>query len=196
MRHGDGCRPHAAGGQISRKRRCTAIDVLSGIAARLTAPIDLAVTKDMSYIDRLIASCLAAKQARPTREVDGADPADLDGIQKAIYVIEEVGGDPQETFMAFSRYKKKKERACAKLNAPSSVLYVGSSATGVKKRIEQHMGQGHKGTYALHLSHWFRGTYKVTVRQYDVSDEVLQILEDELSDRIKPAFGKQGGNNR
>lgn len=150
----------------------------------------------MSYIDELIESCQAAKRAKPTREVDGSDLANLDGIEKAIYVIEEVGGDPEKTFMAFSRYKEKKERACAKLNAPSRVMYVGSSTTGVKKRIEQHMGQGHKGTYALHLSHWFCGTYKVTVRQYDVSAEVLQILEDDLAERIKPAFGKQGGNNK
>src|SRR5471030_3340809 len=88
------------------------------------------------------------------------------------------------------------ERACAKLNAPSNVMYVGSSTTGIKKRIEQHVGQGHKATYALHLSHWFNGKYKITVWQYDVSDEVLQIIEDDISDRKKPAFGKQGGNNK
>ena len=90
----------------------------------------------------------------------------------------------------------KKERACARLNAPSAVLYVGSSTTGVRKRIEQHLGRGNKGTYALHLSHWFSGQYKVTVKQYDVSDAVLQIIEDDLSHSLKPAFGKQGGNNK
>jgi hypothetical protein len=31
---------------------------------------------------------------------------------------------------------------------------------------------------------------------YDVENEVLQIIEDDLSDILKPAFGKQGGNNK
>lgn len=149
----------------------------------------------MSYIDLLITSCNAAKAATPVKEIDGADLTALDGIEKAIYVIEEIDGDPEQTFLAFSRFKEKKKRACAKLNAPSMVMYVGSSTTGVRKRIEQHMGCGNKGTYALHLSHWFSGNYKITVRQYDVADEVLQIIEDDLSDKLKPAFGKQGGNS-
>lgn len=154
--------------------------------------------ENMSYIDTLIKNCEAAKTAQPStsRVIEASDLSALDGIEKAIYTIDEIDGNPEQTFLAFSRYKEKKERACAKLNSPSNVMYVGSSTTGVKKRIEQHMGQGNKGTYALHLSHWFKGKYKVTVRQYDVSDEVLQIIEDDLSDRLKPAFGKQGGNNK
>jgi hypothetical protein len=44
--------------------------------------------------------------------------------------------------------------------------------------------------------YWFSGTYKITVRIYDVPDDVLQIIEDDLSDRLKPAFGNQGGNNK
>ena len=152
----------------------------------------------MSYIDTLIKNCNTAKAASPSSllEVKVDDLTVLDGVQKAIYIIEEIDGEPEKTFLAFSRYKEKKERACAKLNAPSKVLYVGSSTTGVRKRIEQHMGQGNKGTYALHLSHWFEGNYKVTVKQYDVADEVLQIIEDDLSESLKPAFGKQGGNNK
>lgn len=116
--------------------------------------------------------------------------------KSAIYIIEDLSGNQEETFLGFSRYKSKKERACARLNSPSKVMYVGSSTTGIKRRIEQHMGQGNKGTYALHLSHWFRGKYKITVKQYDVSDEVIQIIEDDLSDKYKPAFGKRGGNNK
>lgn len=150
----------------------------------------------MSYIDTLIKNCNTAKAASPSRVIEVNDLSALDGIDKAIYIIEEIGGKPDETFLAFSHYKGKKERACAKLNAPSKVLYVGSSTTGVRKRIEQHMGHGNKGTYALHLSHWFCGNYKVTVKQYDVTDEVLQIIEDDLSDSLKPAFGKKGGNNK
>ncbi len=40
------------------------------------------------------------------------------------------------------------------------------------------------------------GDYKITIMQYDVPREVLQIIEDGLSDKLKPAFGKQGGNNK
>lgn len=151
----------------------------------------------MSYIDDLIKNCQAAKDAKPIQElIVGDDLSLLNYIGKAIYLIEQVDGDPNQTFLDFTRYKERKERACSKLNAPSMVMYVGSSSTGVRKRIEQHMGQGHKGTYALHLSHWFAGRCKVTVRQYNVSDDVLQIIEDDLYDRLKPAFGKQGGNNK
>jgi len=151
----------------------------------------------MSYIDRLIESCKIAKTALPVKQIEAnTDLSNLEDIRKAIYIVEQIGGDSKNTFDEFSRYKAKKERACAKLNAPSNVMYVGSSTTGVKKRVGQHIGQGHKGTYALHLSHWFKGTYKITVKEYDVTDEVLQIIEDDLSDSLKPAFGKQGGNNK
>ena len=75
-------------------------------------------------------------------------------------------------------------------------MYVGSSTTDVKKRIEQHLGNGLKDTYALHLSHWFKGKYKITIRVYDEPIEVLQIIEDALSHDLSPAFGKRGGNNK
>jgi hypothetical protein len=153
----------------------------------------------MSHIDRLIGSCEEAKAAQPKQTIvitKGADLSSLEPIQKAIYVIEEINGNRDETYQALALYKGKKERACPKLNTASDVMYVGSSSTGVKKRIEQHIGNGPKSTYALHLSHWFTGEYKITVTQYDVPNEVLQILEDDMADRLKPAFGKRGGNNR
>jgi hypothetical protein len=153
----------------------------------------------MSYIDKLIASCHQAKAAQPIQTIvitKGTDLSALKGIQKGVYVFEEINGNPRETYEALDRYKKSKERKCPKLNKACKVMYVGSSRTGVKGRIEQHIGNGPKSTYALHLSHWFTGEYKITVTQYDVSDEVLQILEDDLSHRLEPAFGKRGGNNR
>lgn len=152
----------------------------------------------MSYIDTLIANCKIAKIAQPTREIEVSVPdlSILDGIEKAIYTIEEIDGNPEQTFLAFSGFKMTGIRACAKLNAPSKIMYVGSSTTGVKKRIEQHVGLGHKSTYAIHLKHWFTGKYKITVKQYDVSDKVLQIIEDDLSEKLKPAFGKRGSNNK
>jgi hypothetical protein len=150
----------------------------------------------MNYIDRLIKNCQAAKEATPIQEFVVSDLSALDGIGKAIYIIEQTAGEPEKTFAEFMRYKEKKERSCAKLNAPSMVMYVGSSTSGVKKRIEQHVGQGHEKTFALHLSHWYSGSYKIIVKQYDVPNDVLQIIEDDMSDRLKPAFGKKGSNNK
>ena len=75
-------------------------------------------------------------------------------------------------------------------------MYVGSSTTGIKNRLKQHLGQGHKATYALHLNQWFQGQVKITIKQYDVENQVLQLIEDDLSDQLKPAFGKLGANNK
>jgi hypothetical protein len=161
----------------------------------------------MGYIDRLIESCKKAKDAKPRHEftikvvpgVENMDPPELKGISTAIYIIKQTSGSPEETFEAMVAYKKTKERSCPALNEDnknSGVMYVGSSTTGVGKRIKQHLGRGHPGTYALHLSHWFHDECTITVQQYDQPREVLQIIEDDLSDRLKPAFGKQGSNNK
>jgi Uri superfamily endonuclease len=150
----------------------------------------------MGYIDKLIENCQIAKNATLSETFEMKNLSDLDSIDKAIYVIEEIDGNSERTFINFAEYKKTKQRMCARLNTPSNVMYVGSSTTGLKKRISQHLGHEHKGTYALHLSHWFNGKYKITIKMYDVENEVLQIIEDDLSDILKPAFGKQGGNNK
>ena len=161
-----------------------------------------------TYIDKLIQNCGLAKVAKSSKkfilnqefildqEFILGNLSQLDGISTAIYIIEEINGNKEATFDNFKKYKDQKERKCAKLNSPSSVLYVGSSTTGVKKRIKQHLGEGYKGTYALHLKKWFNGNCKVTVKIYDEPIEVLQIIEDNLSYQLKPAFGKQGGNNK
>lgn len=150
----------------------------------------------MTYIDTLISNCHKAKAAKPTNEFELTDDSSIVDIKQAIYIIEEICGDKKQTFAAMDAYKKRKERACPKLNAPSQVLYVGSTTTGLLKRIEQHRGNGPAQTYALHLSHWFTGKYKITVKTFDEPAEVLQIIEDALAHDLKPAFGKTGGNNR
>jgi Uri superfamily endonuclease len=124
------------------------------------------------------------------------DIAELRNVGIAIYIIQEIGGSQDETFNLFSKFKKTTDRACAKLNSPSQVMYVGSSITGVESRIRQHIGDGPKKTYALHLKHWFKGEFEITIKSYNEPLEVLQIIEDDLSDRLKPAFGKLGGNGR
>ena len=156
----------------------------------------LAVKDKMGYIDQLIDNCKIAKCTLPLKEFEFGDFSDLEGIKQAIYVIEQVDGNIEETFESFKKYKENKERKCAKLNSPSQIMYVGSSTTGIKNRIKQHQGKGHAGTYAIHLDCWYKGKYKILIKQYDVSREVLQIIEDGLSHKLKPAFGKQGGNNK
>ncbi len=150
----------------------------------------------MNYIDSLIENCQKAKSAKPISDFVLTDVTQIIGINKAIYIIEEIGGDSNKTFNLFSTYKKLKQRACPKLNAPSPVMYVGSSTTGIKKRIDQHLGNGPKDTYALHLKHWFNGQYKITIKVYDEPLAVLQIIEDALSHELNPAFGKRGSNNK
>ena len=73
---------------------------------------------------------------------------------------------------------------------------MGSSTTGIKKRLLQHLDEGPKDTYALHMSHWFKGKIISKIMEYDVELSVLQIIEDSISYNLKPAFGKQGGNNK
>jgi len=152
----------------------------------------------MNYIDRIISNCKLAKKSKPIKEfeLNLEDLSELKGINNAIYVIEQVSGDPEKTFNDLGKYKATKARACPALNQPSNIMYVGSSTTGIKNRIKQHIGSGAKQTYSLHLSEWFHNDYKITIKEYDCSREIIQIIEDELSDRLKPAFGKQGGNNK
>jgi hypothetical protein len=150
----------------------------------------------MEYIKNLLNNCYIAQKVTPVRDFEFNDLEELVGIKMAIYIIEEINGDSLDTFNFFKQYKNTGARNCSKPNSPSNILYVGSSATNLKKRIKEHIGQGSKSTYALNLGHWFRGEYKITIRQYDVSKEVLQILEDALYWEMKPAFGKLGGNNK
>ncbi|EGQ8244548.1 GIY-YIG nuclease family protein, partial [Vibrio parahaemolyticus] len=49
---------------------------------------------------------------------------------------------------------------------------------------------------SLHMYQWFDGKYEVRILEYDVPIEVLQLIEDAMSHDLKPAFGKQGGNNK
>lgn len=159
-------------------------------------PSQFNMDKSMSYIDNLISNCEEAKKAKPTNEFVLGELSELDGIKTAIYIIEQVTGDISGAFDSLSKYKASKERACPALNSPSKTMYVGSSTTGVKNRIKQHIGDGHKSTYSLHLKHWFDGKYKITIKEFDKTREVIQIIEDDISDRLKPAFGKNGGNNK
>lgn len=152
--------------------------------------------RSMSYIDSVIENCNKAKAAKPVDEFVFSDPKQLGSIERCIYVIEEIGGDIEKTFNEFRKYKESSARRTPKPNSPSLVMYVGSSTTGLKNRIRQHIGDGPSGTYALNLRHWFSGKYKITIEVYNEPIEVLQIIEDNLAQELSPAFGKRGGNNK
>lgn len=150
----------------------------------------------MDYIETLIRNCNLALTAQPTTEFVLSELCELQNLTHAIYIIEQTQGNPNDTFTKFSKFKSLKTHSCARLNSPSSTLYVGSSTTNIKKRITEHLGNGHPSTYALHLKHWFDEEYKITIKLYDQPIEVLQIIEDAISYKLRPAFGKLGGNGK
>ncbi|ETQ97858.1 hypothetical protein P673_1438 [Acinetobacter baumannii UH6507] len=43
----------------------------------------------------------------------------------------------------------------------------------------------------LRLNNWFTGQYQIHVKEYDVSRELLQLIEDDLACELQPAFGKR-----
>lgn len=150
----------------------------------------------MGYIERLIENCHQALTSKPAQEFVMTNHTELKDIKKAIYVIEQIGGDIKKTFDDFLTFKQSTERACPKSNAPSQIMYVGSSTTGLLKRISEHIGDGSKSTSAMHLRHWYKGDYQIKIKIYNETSDVIQIIEDDLSDQLKPAFGKRGGNNK
>lgn len=161
--------------------------------------------KKFSYLDQLIANCEEAKKALPIREIVLDNIKDIDktkGIKSAIYIIQEVNGCPFKTFNDFTLFKEgegvkgDKGMRCAQLNSPSEILYIGSSTTSLKGRLKQHTIGVNSGTYALRLNNWFTGQYLIHIKEYDVSREVLQLIEDDLAFELQPAFGKRGPNSK
>lgn len=153
----------------------------------------------MNYLDKLIENCKIAKEATPAAEykISSLDQLDeLPYIKTGIYIIKQHDSKAEQTFNSFKEFKERKIYMCPKINKPNSVMYVGSSTTGIKKRLKQHLYQGAKGTYALHFNQWFEGDYEVNIKVYDNSNEVIQLIEDNISFSLKPAFGKMGGNNK
>jgi len=168
------------------------------------------------YLEKLLHNVTSAKSAAPlkTSEFAAQFPASqsdeahlreametIAGIQNAIYIVrlehQEVR-DVKKIKQLMIDYKSKQERSCPKVNRDvSTVMYVGSSSTGLTKRLNQHFGFGYPKTYALQLQYWFRGRVSIEVLDYaNTSREVLQLVEDAISAQLKPMFGKQGSNNK
>jgi hypothetical protein len=162
----------------------------------------------MGYIEQLITNCGSAQGAEPTdvihyrdltRDMDSELDEVLSDIKKrkivnAIYIIREVGGNKNTTFEYMKSFKAKKERKLPRVNKASDIMYVGSSIKPLYTRIRQHLGRGGASTYALNIKHWFSGTFEIEIQVYNVERPVLQIIEDSISYKLKPAFGKMGSN--
>lgn len=91
---------------------------------------------------------------------------------------------------------KKNNRAYCRMNEASELLYVGSSSS-LHSRIQQHLGFGSHGTYAMQLLHWLppvEGELNIEVWRFGpaVDGAVLQAIEDGLWAMNKPMFGRQG----
>ncbi len=118
-----------------------------------------------------------------------------------VYIFKMVGNNTDEVKKALCKQKTcnhTKHRKCPKVNKKSSqFLYVGSSRRNILGRIKQHLGQCPDATYALKLFDWFTGHAHLYGREYSgISPTALQILEDSISEKLKPMFGKQGGNGK
>ena len=149
------------------------------------------------YLDDLISACQQAKAAEPVQQYEYHEDLSLQRHKKYLYVIEDLSGDPEATFNAFEKYKASGKRKCPKANEPSTVMYIGSSLGGIKRRILEHKGYGSKSTYALNLDSWFiEQPYRITIYEYAVRPQVLQLIEDALAHDLKPAFGKRGPNSQ
>lgn len=148
----------------------------------------------MKYLEELIESATKALRSLPIREqviTDLGDIKSLD-ISRGVYIIEEINGDTLKTSKDFLDHKFKQYVAMPRVNIPNKILYVGSSRKDLKNRLLQHAGYGHPSTYALHLKDWFSGELKITVKEYDVSDQILQLIEDAIAHDLQPSFGKRG----
>ena len=122
------------------------------------------------------------------------------GSERCLYYIDCITPDADLVAVedAFKHAKKraKKTRAYPRPNAPSSCLYVGSSQS-VAKRLEDHLGYGAPGTYALQLRHWagplsLRLEFVCAKYPDATLYSVVQALEDALWEGRTPMFGRQG----
>lgn len=104
----------------------------------------------------------------------------------------------KQFYDAFSHAKstKHEERAYARIHKESNIFYVGSSSS-LMSRFKQHLGMGHKDTYAMHINRWIpdiEGELQIQVWRFsaDVPAEVIQAVEDGLWSESNPMFGRKG----
>lgn len=133
-----------------------------------------------------------------------------------IYTIELINAKDKkkivDIFKTFSLQNKDKTKSVDRINHSkdntfgntSLFLYVGSSTTSFVGRLKNHLGvKDSIRTYSLHLSKWDKNidyqikvcTYQVisNVKDIDVKNLTVEILEQQIWDQCKPLFGKRSG---
>lgn len=165
----------------------------------------------MRYLDRLIQSCTLAKTVKAVEQFTLLNTDDLTRLkdyhgQSVIYTIELIDADEYllfEQLKAFYREQKQLKASgqayfCGpRPNQAAKILYVGSSRTSIYQRIRQHLGVHSPKTHALHLDQFSNAQVKIRFYIYPTLEPlILQLIEDDLSDLLQPAFGKQGANNK
>lgn len=138
---------------------------------------------------------------------EGDDPEVIDQVKvwaggkgAYLYTLIRTSNEPNNDVIsrafADAKAEERGTRAYARLNQPSSSVYVGSSEK-IHQRLKEHLGFGAKGTYSLQLAAWAR-PYNFELAfwcaQYpsDTPSDVLQALEDTLWAEMRPMFGRQG----
>ncbi len=187
-----------------------------------------------SFRYKLLADCCDFEKDPTSKYVNQK----LGHTRPIVYIIEGIGKNtPHARFKDYRKFWNYKQQfkdtdwsrpklnSPYRLNSPSRfIMYVGSSfSSKMITRIKWHIGDCTQGrTSALYLKYWYTGECRITIRQYDIlegvlqgypgvdtlnqtwmekygfdmSGDVLQLIEDDLADELNPAFGKRGGNNK
>jgi len=116
-----------------------------------------------------------------------------------IYIIQ--ASNDTDIDKCYHQYEKAKTnnvggRAYARINKPSRTFYIGSSSS-LGSRIKQHLGFGPKGTFSLQTAYWLNeifGELNIIIWRFskEISQEIIQVVEDGLWGKCKPMFGRKG----
>lgn len=114
----------------------------------------------------------------------------------------------REHFESFHSENRQKTKNIDRVNLSkynktlTNILYVGSSTTDFKTRIKNHLGTEGGRVYSLHLSKWDNSLgYDLKISAYEVLSQsediverfIVEILEQQIWDMLKPIFGKRSG---
>jgi hypothetical protein len=143
---------------------------------------------------------LALKKTRKLLKMVPSGSKTEDKDTDWIYVIGLNNADKEFAQKLISRLQRARNRAkdYSKLNAEnanSRILYVGRSKRP-RSRLNQHLGAGSHGVYALHLGRWARqigAEIFISYMRFERQDNLLvQAIEDGLWLSLRPLFGRKG----
>jgi len=106
--------------------------------------------------------------------------------------------DNTQIINALDGFRGLKVRSCPKIDrrrsTDSDFLYCGSVRNNLHGRVIQHLGNGHKDTYALQLKHWAcKLELRLALHHALVDKEFVdftELIESALADYLTPLVGK------